>query len=578
MKSSLKNDKNLSPKNSLKSPTKQAMETELQFLREENKRYAHYIREKTNQLLHVMGTLPLRSEEFDDRELLTLDPIGIIAGSFEQVLEYLNETINDLGQAKDELQTIFDATGVGISIIDQNFCIVKFNEKQRELLVDANLQNVTGRYCYDVYCNKKEPGIDCPAHETFATGRAVMVREVRKKNKYFQVISTPFTRDNKGNVNKVIEVSLDITAKRLAEQEEKRQRDFYLTEKLKLATVIKSLSEGLLVTNADAQIVSVNDAAMVITEKSEAELLGTDIDHHFNKRCKEAEKKSLRATNGFHNLEIRYQIKDKEKIISLSAALLTDMADIPIGRVFTFRDITEEKSRQEAYHRAEKLAAIGQLSAGLAHELNTPLGSILGYSRLLLRHNNFSDQQRERLEIIAEQAQKSSVIINGLLNFARISTHSTNQDAKCEANDIINEALKVLATEFDKRNIVIETALKPVPEVAIDAKQFEQVILNILLNSLQAMKGGGTIIISTTSSGNRLQVTISDTGPGIAHEIQSRIFDPFFTTKEVGEGTGLGLSICSGIINDFGGAIDLMSDAGQGTTFTITLPLEPTHD
>ena len=132
----------------------------------------------------------------------------------------------------------------------------------------------------------------------------------------------------------------------------------------------------------------------------------------------------------------------------------------------------------------------------------------------------------------------------------------------------------MLNTEFDKRNISVQTDLMAVPLVAIDPKQFEQVVLNILLNSLQAMELGGIVSIMTSTSGNRLQVILADTGPGIAQEIQSRIFDPFFTTKEVGKGTGLGLSICSGIINEFGGAIDVMSESGHGTAFTITLPLE----
>ncbi|HAY21358.1 MAG TPA: hypothetical protein DCY27_04170, partial [Desulfobacterales bacterium] len=192
---------------------------ENQRLRDENVRYARYIREKTNQLLEVMGTQPLRPEEFDDSELLSLDPIGIIAGSFSQVYEYLNQTISDLSEARDELQAIFDATGVGISIIDQDFTIIKCNEKQRELLVDKQMDNVCGSHCYEVYCLKNGPGLDCPAVDTFATGRPVVVSEVRKKDKYFQLVTTPYAKDEHGAVTRVIEVALDITARKKAEEE-----------------------------------------------------------------------------------------------------------------------------------------------------------------------------------------------------------------------------------------------------------------------------------------------------------------------------------------------------------------------
>ncbi|MDZ7640518.1 MAG: ATP-binding protein [Desulfurivibrio sp.] len=549
---------------------------EIERLRAENAQYAHYIRSKTNQLLQVMGTQPLRPEEFDDRQLLSLDPIGIIAGSFEQVLEHVNDTISQLSEARDELQAIFDATGVGISIIDNDFRVIKCNEKQRELLVDRDLAAVAGRYCYNVYCQRDGPGLDCPAMETFATGKPVMVREVQKRNKYFQVISTPFARDLQGEVTRVIEVSLDITEKKRAEQEEQRQRGFYLTEKLKFATVLESLSEGLLVVDTAQRVVSANTAAATIIGRNKEELMARELSSLFTMLSASDDGKGLAAAGeGICNFEITHARDDGSRLLAVNSVPLQDAGASSIGRVLTIRDITEEKQRRETYYRAEKLAAVGQLSAGLAHELNTPLGSILGYARLLLRQDNFTAEQRDRLALIAQQAKKSNTIIQGLLNFARVSTPAGKNESRCDPNRVIGEALQVLAAELGQRGIEVRTALAEVPRVVIDAKQLEQVVLNMLLNSLQAMKeSGGDITIATTARGNRLQLSIADNGPGIPPEIQSRIFDPFFTTKEVGEGTGLGLSICSGIINEFGGAIDVDSEIGHGTTFTITLYLE----
>ena len=579
MKSSSAKDKPASassPQPTTKAEQPPTREEEIRQLREENTRYARYIREKTNQLLQVMGTQSLKPEEFDDRELLSLDPIGIIAGAFEQVLEHLNDTIAELSEARDELQAIFDATGVGISIIDRDFCIVKCNEKQRELLVDSSIEEVAGRYCYNVYCNRDNPGLDCPALESFTTGRPVTVREVKKKDKYFQVISTPFAIDADGEVTRVIEVALDITDKKLAELEQERQRGYYLTEKLKFATVIESLSEGLLVTDASNRIVSANTAAGKITGQDQQQMLGADLFSLLPVAADQLGGKDLQQGENVEHLEITHAGGEGDRILAINAVLLKDAETTPIGRVLTIRDITEEKQRRAALFRAEKLAAVGQLSAGLAHELNTPLGSILGYARLLLRQDNFTDQQRDRLNLIAQQAKKSSAIIQGLLNFARVSSTTTKAgEAGCYPGQVIAEANKVLAAEFEQRGITVNTRLDEDEAVAIDAKQLEQVIVNMLLNSMQAMKAtGGTITITTDVRGNRLQLSIIDDGPGIPQEVQSRIFDPFFTTKEVGEGTGLGLSICSGIINEFGGAIDVDSEEGHGTTFTITLPLE----
>lgn len=539
----------------------------------DNQRYTRYIREKTNQLLQVMGTDPLRPEEFDDNELLSLDPIGIIVGSFEQVLEYLQETIVELREAKDELQAIFDATGVGISIIDRRFSIVKCNEKQRQLLVDSELKDVNGRFCYDVYCNRNAPGIDCPAVRTFTTGRPVMVREVNKKGKFFQLITTPFSRDESGQVTRVIEVSLDITEKKQAELEERRQREYYLSEKLKLATVLRSLSEGLLITDLKNDIVSVNPAALRMTGKREEELIGTNIHDLFGPACKEIGHVSASLAEGFHNREITCRHDGEERILAINSVALKDPTEETIGSILTFRDITEEKKHREAYLRAEKLAAVGQLSAGLAHELNTPLGTILGYARLLRKQDNLTSEQKDRLGLIADQARKSSTIIQDLLNYARSSAPVSTMSRQCDPCQVIGKTLHILAARIRKQQVDIDCHLVEGTSVCIDEKHLEQVLLNMLLNSLQALKGsGGKIEISMVVRDSHLQITIADNGPGIPLNIQSRVFDPFFTTKEVGEGTGLGLSICAGMISEVDGAIDLFSEPGKGAVFTIILP------
>ncbi|MFZ6008538.1 MAG: PAS domain-containing sensor histidine kinase [Nitrospirota bacterium] len=553
-----------------KKPSIAELQKENLALREANSRYARYIRDKVNQLLQVMGTLPLNPEELDDNTLLAFDPIGIVTVAFDQVLDHLRETNRDLVIARDELQAIFDATGVGISIIDMDFRIIKCNEKQRALLVDSGISDIEGKYCYEIYCNKESPGLDCPAIDTMATGRSVIIREVEKKGKHFQIVTTPF-KDGEGNTVGIIEVLLDITEKKRAEDAEKMQRGFYLAEKSKLATVIESLSDGLFVTDKEGTIISFNNAASRITGYSAAEVAGLPYNKFFSMLSG-----SMPVIEMNKNTEMNIQTRDdRQLILSVTSALVKNSEGEDIGKVFTFRDITEEKQRQEVYHRTEKLVALGQLSAGIAHEMNTPLGSILGYARLLLKNKKLDARQKERLEIIAEQAKRSSAIIKGLLNFARQSNPSLRNMKDAGINDILTDVLKLLQTEIEKHGIDVLTDFGEIPAIRIDVRQIEQAMLNIMLNAIQAVKNNGEIRIKTftDTENNSITIEVSDNGQGIPEYVKPRIFDPFFTTKPVGEGTGLGLSISAGIISEHGGSIDVESTEGNGATFTITLPI-----
>lgn len=534
-----------------------------------NQAYATYIRDKTNQLLEVMGTRKLETEELDDSALISLDPIGIVANSFKQILGHLNQTVEELREAKNELQAIFDATGVGISIIDRNFIIERYNEKQRELLIDPELKDVVGRHCYEVYSNRCSPVCECPARDSFATGQSTLVREVWKKGRCFQVVTTPFSRFADGEISKVIEVSMDITEKKAAEAAELELREFCVNEKMKLTTIIENLSEGLLVLDKDNCVVSWNRAANEITEWLSTEMMEQPLTHVFP----ELEKVLSVEGGEKQNLEIIYSTPaGTERSLSANIGHLKDSEGKFIGKVLTFRDKTEEKKRIELYHRAEKLAAIGQLSAGIAHELNTPLGSVLGYARLLLKDNSLSVTQRAWTEIIAEQVKKSSTIIQGLLRFARQSDPGQRCLEDCDINHIIEQTMPLLATEITKRQIELTTDLQPLSNVVADPRELEQVVLNLAMNAMQAIGLKGQVDIKTHQRASRIIIQVSDSGPGIPKHLLSRIFDPFYTTKPLGEGTGLGLSICSGIISDLNGTIEVSSVEGEGTTFIISLP------
>ncbi|MBI5633831.1 MAG: PAS domain S-box protein [Nitrospirae bacterium] len=345
------------------------------------------------------------------------------------------------------------------------------------------------------------------------------------------------------------------------------------TEKIKLETIVQSLADGLFVSNSDGLIVSFNNSAEYISGYKEQEVLGMHCEEVFKTRlCADAcalhnEDKTIR------NKETEIITKDgRRRIVSVSSAIIRDSDGRTLGGVQTFRDITDDKQQQGMLCQAEKLAAIGQMSAGLAHEINNPLGNVLGYARLLLKDNSLSNVQREKLEIIAEQARKGSSVVQGLLDFSR---QSISIRESVSLNAIIENVVRLLSPQAQKSGIGIEQELADIPYIQADPRQIEQVIFNLVLNAMQAIDTSGAVRVTTgqTASGN-VEIRVKDTGPGITEELQCKIFDPFYTTKPVGKGTGLGLSICLGIIRDHNGTINVESRIGEGATFIVRLPSE----
>ncbi len=233
---------------------------------------------------------------------------------------------------------------------------------------------------------------------------------------------------------------------------------------------------------------------------------------------------------------------------------------------------TEELRRtQQQLLQAEKLAAIGELAAGVAHEINNPIGVILGFSQVIAKKLESGHPLYRPLVTIEKEALRCRDIVQNLLDFARRSEpvlRPTNVNAVLEATYALVEH------KFALQNVEIIKGYDPnLPEIMADESQLQQVFVNIILNAYQAMPNGGELRIISRTVGRQVQVLFSDTGVGIPSESIGRIFDPFFTTKEVGQGTGLGLSVSYGIIEKHGGTIEVESRMGRGTTFTVKLPV-----
>ena len=240
---------------------------------------------------------------------------------------------------------------------------------------------------------------------------------------------------------------------------------------------------------------------------------------------------------------------------------------------FLVKDIEQRRLMEKQMTRAEKLASIGQLSAGIAHEINNPLGIILGYTQLLLRNEGNEEERKDDLRIIVKHAKSCKLIVEDLLNFAR---EPEPKKSFIEIHGVIDEVLNFMQYHSDLGENQIVSEFDPrVPPIELDEKQIKQVFINLIMNAQHAVDNNGSIKVITefNSADKELFIKVIDTGYGIEKKNLSRIFDPFFTTKPTGEGTGLGLSVSYGIVKNHGGDISVESEPGKGSTFTVTLPV-----
>jgi two-component system, NtrC family, sensor kinase len=258
-------------------------------------------------------------------------------------------------------------------------------------------------------------------------------------------------------------------------------------------------------------------------------------------------------------------------LVNLGATPLRDASGDTVGTIVIVEDISSRVQLEEQLQISEKMASLGLLAAGVAHEVNTPLTGISSFTQMLLQQSSPEDPSTKVLEKIERQTFRAAKIVNGLLNLARPAQVDSGP---CDVNAVINDVLSLLEHQFRTGSIQVRKELAAsAPIVQGIEHKLQQVFLNLFLNARDAMPKGGWLTIVTSEDHDGAVVEIGDTGSGIPPEQLSRIYDPFFTTKEIGKGTGLGLSITYGIVREHGGTITCDSQVGQGTRFSIRLPL-----
>ncbi len=348
--------------------------------------------------------------------------------------------------------------------------------------------------------------------------------------------------------------------------------DKSISELRQLSTAVEEAPDGIQITDLNGYVIYSNRAIEEIYGFSPDEFKGKHVSE-MNVDPELARRIMVPAVNktGRWTGELMVRHKDgREFPIWLTVSIVKGSKGDPIAMVGIIRDITGQKEKEKLEKQllqADKLATVGQLAAGVAHEINNPLGNISLYTQMLLKKTE-DKAIKDKLTIINDEADRAAQIVKGLLDFAR---QSELRKSQIDINKEIGKVLGILKPQL--KDIRVETDLEPVPLILADSGQMQQVLMNLFTNSIQSITENGEIMVKTKATQNHVEISISDNGCGIPAEKLNRVFDPFFTTKEQGKGTGLGLSISYGIIKRHSGSIEVKSRAGKGATFTIKLPV-----
>jgi PAS domain S-box-containing protein len=544
---------------------------ENQLLIEKNREVRAYIREKVDQLLTVIGTIPLRPDELDDDTLIHLDPIGIISETFVQILEHLKETNLDLETAKNDTQAIFDSVGEGIQVLNTRGEIIAYNQKMTALFA-LDEQEVLGRTCREAVCAGETSEEACLFRMVMDKKKSVRVRTWQCRNRFYEIIGTPIF-DKEGTLQRVVILYMDTTRRRKSElallESEDRFRDLF-----------ENATDMLQSIDPEGRILVVNKAWRETLGYSEDEVSGLkvfDILHPDQvERCRKSFEKILEDGEEFSCQTVFLSKSGTE--ISVEGKVNCRFVDgKPMALRSVFHNISEKLKMEEDLRRAQKLESIGILAGGIAHDFNNLLTGILG--NILLAQLKAPEGDLARLLKNTENAgHRAQELTRQLLTFSKGGAPIKETASVVDIiKDVVPFTLSGSNTTWSLE------AGEEVSPVDVDSGQFSQVIENLIINSDQAMPDGGVINIRIHNytqneqlpellpGGKYVRIDIEDHGIGIAREYLPRIFDPYFTTKK--KGSGLGLATAYSIIRNHNGLLTVDSEPGRGTTMSIYLPV-----
>jgi two-component system, NtrC family, sensor kinase len=346
--------------------------------------------------------------------------------------------------------------------------------------------------------------------------------------------------------------------------------------------IVESLDDGLVVEDLDRRVLRWNRALADFYGLSPSEAIGHKLEEVFDGPFVEALRSAQREAPDGASL---YRVPLAGRAAKAGERLRVNIAMAPlkarsghfgmstVGNIIIIEDVTERVHLEEQLQISDKMASVGLLAAGVAHEVNTPLTGISSFTQMLLSNADPDDPRTRMLEKIEQQTFRAAKIVNGLLNLSRSSGTNSEEIVPVDVNAVIGDVLALLEPQLVAGKVKVRRELCPSPALVAGIEhKLQQVFLNLFLNARDAMPKGGWLSVETRIENQHVIAEVSDTGSGIPSEHLSRIYDPFFTTKLIGKGTGLGLSITYGIVREHDGTLTCQSALGKGTRFTVSLP------
>ena len=334
--------------------------------------------------------------------------------------------------------------------------------------------------------------------------------------------------------------------------------------------VLQSMTNGVLTTNLEGKVITFNKMAEYITGLKISEVVGKSCNETWGEKGIIAEVicNTIKGRT-YLNFEANLSTKERGLVpISLSTTLLKDSKGKNIGALVVIADLSEVKALEAKVRQADKLASLGTMAAGMAHEIKNPLSSMKVLAQLMSKKFEDEEYRKKFTDIMPREIARIDRIVESLLGFARATQPKFE---KLKIDEVIGESLKIFEPHFEPGKIKVIKEFAHLPEIMGDREQLLQVLNNLILNAIQAMPEGGELKLVTKEAAPGIAIEVSDTGHGIPREHLKKLFDPFFTTKY--GGAGLGLSIAHSIIDGHKGSIEVKSEVGKGTTFIITLPV-----
>ncbi|MBW2015352.1 MAG: PAS domain S-box protein [Deltaproteobacteria bacterium] len=493
------------------------------------------------------------------------------------------------GREQKQVQEILDSLPYRIMVVGMDKRIHAVN---RTFLKEFGYsrREVIGRYCYDVRYGLNRPcqeeGKTCFLEERLSEIRekglfsTYKERVDEKGDTRFDVVTIAPIYDDAGNIVQILEVSRDVTERMKLEREVRRAKTFF-------EMVIQSSVDGIVVVDTKGKVLIFNEGMERLTGYSAEEIINKGhLSNFYDIDIARENMKKMRSDQygppgKLNPTSMTVTSKTGERIpVTLSASIIS-IDGKEIGSVGIFTDMREvlkmRKELEEAnlqLFQSQKIASVGRMAAGVAHEINNPLSAILIYTELLKEVVKDDPQHKADLQEIIDQTMRCKKIVSELLEFSRKPSGKTTAFS---LEDIITKCLSLLTSKASFHDISVTTDIeKDMPQLTGDADQIQQVFTNLFINAADAMQGKGRLDITARFEHNRnmFVVEVSDTGPGIPEKYRDKVFDIFFSSKPVGKGTGLGLSISQNIIKLHGGSLYFKCPPGGGTTFFVELPLE----